>query len=290
MAREQFMVSVEFIIDKAAAAENAALGAWVRLNAYCAPRLLGGRIKGAKEWADGLCMRVLGMPRFSLDEIVTAGVAEWSGSDLVIVGYDLAGERIWKKKRDGGKAGGKASAAAYSSRTSLSESSATSFKESSEGVLQRDSDCDSVESPPGLSSDGERAREGVGCAATDPGQGGEAPPGGPGRGDGGRRFARRPALGRREASRRLPGRPQDRRDPEHEMGWRIRALTPPQIEAVFANAKRLTTHEIRYPSGFTKALEALRKERRAEQIKHDQAKAKQAQEQRREDERASARR
>ncbi len=241
MAREQFMISVAYIVDDAARADFCALGVWVRLCAYCAPRLLGGRLKGAQAWADGVCMRALGMTRSALDEVVAAELAWWDGADLILGGYDLAGERIWKKKSKGGQLGGKNSAAAYSSRvssaTSLPDSPQDSSKDSLEGVVQRDSDSDS-------DSDGDSEQRGDALAREGLSDG-DAPA----------------LLAAAAAGAWLI----DRKSGEKlHAQWleALNGLESPVIAQVFANAKRLTTHEIRYPSGFSKALDAWRTEKR----------------------------
>lgn len=57
-------------------------------------------------------------------------------------------------------------------------------------------------------------------------------------------------------------------------------ISDEQIHEVFKQSERLTGHVVRYPSGFTKALEALRDERRAAQALKDQAAAKTSSEER----------
>ncbi len=103
--REQFMVSIGFLTKDAITASDQALGAWLRLCAYSSPRLLGGVLTGAKGWDTATWSRVVGMPRRTIDAVVSAGLAEWRGDDLALNGYDLHGEVVWKKKSQGGQAG-----------------------------------------------------------------------------------------------------------------------------------------------------------------------------------------
>lgn len=103
--RKQFMITTDWITTTAGAADDAALGAWVRLHAYCAPRLNGGRMVGAKAWTKDTAVRVCGVTRRAIDSVVAAGIAEWDGEDLVLRGYDGAGEQLWQRKSHGGKTG-----------------------------------------------------------------------------------------------------------------------------------------------------------------------------------------
>ncbi len=105
MARQQFMVQTEDIITKHAAADDAALGAWLRLCAHCAPRLLAGRIPGAARWSEAAAMRTAGVSRSALDQVVADGLARWEGDDLVLESYDHEGEAVWKRKSVGGSSG-----------------------------------------------------------------------------------------------------------------------------------------------------------------------------------------
>ncbi len=103
--RKQFMITTDWITTDAGAADDSTLGAWVRLHAYCAPRLNGGRIVGAKGWTRDTAPRVCGVARRSFDAMVAAGIAQWDGNDLVLLGYDGAGERMWQAKSHGGAVG-----------------------------------------------------------------------------------------------------------------------------------------------------------------------------------------
>lgn len=103
--RKQFMVTSDWVTTTAAAADDAALGAWVRLHAYCAPRCNGGRLAGAKTWGESAAMRTCGVSRGALGALVTAGLGTWEANDLVLSGYDSAGEQLWGRKSHGGKDG-----------------------------------------------------------------------------------------------------------------------------------------------------------------------------------------
>lgn len=103
--RDQFMVSIGFLTKEATTASDQALGAWLRLCAYSAPRLLGGRLAGAQGWDAATWARVAGTTRRTADGLIAAGLARWDGKDLVLHGYDLHGEVVWQKKSQGGRAG-----------------------------------------------------------------------------------------------------------------------------------------------------------------------------------------
>jgi hypothetical protein len=272
MAREQFMINVEFIVTEAAKAEFSALGCWLRLTAHCAARILGGRLKDAQAWNDGTCYRMVGVSRAALDELVTADLAGWDGGDLVLDGYDLEGERIWKRMSKGGKDGNKKR---WSNRTPTTDPDGTpdGDPDSGEGVGGRIRDSDSVsgESPTGLSlASSADAREGHGDAASAPGQGGEAPPGGSGGGEG--RDPRLDPIEEHRAHLRDPG------NGRSLVGKWIalfdkEQLTRDQVAVVLVESRRLTGKDVRFPSGFSNALIALRQERRAVQAKLDQERA-----------------
>lgn len=109
MARDHFMIELEFIDTDAARASDAVLGAWCRIQAYAVPRLLSGRIPSVRPLDDASSMRLLHVTRTTIDEIVAAGLARWEGDDLVLHGFDHDGQRIWMAKSGGGVKGGKAS-------------------------------------------------------------------------------------------------------------------------------------------------------------------------------------
>lgn len=103
--RAQFMVSTDFIRTQSSTASDAALGAWVRLCSTSAIPLLGGRFEGAKAMRDLDWMRLAQVTRKAVQAVVAAGLAKWDGDDLVLIGYDLHGETIWRRKSDGGAKG-----------------------------------------------------------------------------------------------------------------------------------------------------------------------------------------
>lgn len=103
--RKQFMLQTEWITTDAAPADDAALGAWLRLHSYCAGRLNDGRLAGAKAWSDDTTRRLCVVKRRALDAVVAAGLAQWDGQDLVLKGYDHDGQRLWQAKSTGGKTG-----------------------------------------------------------------------------------------------------------------------------------------------------------------------------------------
>jgi hypothetical protein len=105
MARAQFMVSIEYLTTDAAAADDATLGAWLRLCAKSSGALWRGRYEGAKAWKDDAWVRVAGVRRKAVQAVVASGLAAWEGADLVLAGYDLAGEELWRRKSQGGRVG-----------------------------------------------------------------------------------------------------------------------------------------------------------------------------------------
>lgn len=103
--RKQFMLIPEWIKTEAGGADDAALGAWVRLHSYCAQRLNDGMVIGAKLWSNDACYRVCAVRRKALDAVVAAGLADWQRDDLVLRGYDHDGQALWLAKSHGGKSG-----------------------------------------------------------------------------------------------------------------------------------------------------------------------------------------
>jgi hypothetical protein len=105
----------------AAAADDAAIGAWVRVLSLAAELELGdqhdaiskrhplgeGRIPGCRQWTDAQWMRTTGTSAGGVEALVGARLARWHGDDLLIAGYDCWGERAYDAKRGNGAKGGR---------------------------------------------------------------------------------------------------------------------------------------------------------------------------------------
>lgn len=278
MAREQFMVEIEYVLSGAAKAEFHVLGFWLRLSAHCAARLLGGRLKGAQAWSDGVCVRSVGLPRSALDEMVAGEVAWWDADDLVLARYDLEGERLWKRQSKGGKEGNKTRWGGRSPDTSPDGSPAAMTDEKTESETDA-----ATESETDI---GDRIRDSESVCESES------------EGDSEQRAARRAREGLSDSQdRRLLAACDhgawmiDRKTGEQlHNAWvdLILDLDVPEIVAVFESAKRLTGHEVRYPSGFTKAHNALVAEKRAARARNEQVAAQAQRDERRVMERAAA--
>jgi hypothetical protein len=83
------------------------LGAWVRLNAYCAAQESGGVIPGSRPWTDRLWLGAANVDTQEVAAVVEANLARWDGDDLVLHGYDHTGESALRTKRAQGPHGQK---------------------------------------------------------------------------------------------------------------------------------------------------------------------------------------
>jgi hypothetical protein len=253
MSRDQFMVQHEFVVSEAAAAPDEVLGAWLRLNAYMAPRLLGGRLPGARLWTDDTAMRRVQVSRERMDGLVEAGIALWDGDDLIVCGFDQAGQTLWIAKSSGGKAGNaKAAKARSDRRTPLGTPGQDSPGDSRAGL------------PPGY-----HQPYAGGEAAGDPAP---LPPGLPRRDSDcesdSEKKQRRPARARAIPAGSSPAvavavslgaslEGDDGIDLTPRWEAALSGLPEATIRAVFAAGPRLLRAGIRYPSGFSQVLEAL---------------------------------
>ena len=75
----------------------AALGAWFLANSYSAFTCSGGRITGVKGWTEKHRVRTIGLTLEEVESIVDAKLGDWDGDDLVIIGFDQAGQDLWAK-------------------------------------------------------------------------------------------------------------------------------------------------------------------------------------------------
>jgi hypothetical protein len=104
MARPGFLFRFD-VLDRFGSVESAVLGDWLRLNGVAARQMLGGRFAGAAPWDDRRWSRTAGVYRADVAAVVAAQLARWDGEDLVLEGYDQAGEDLYRKQSAGGAAG-----------------------------------------------------------------------------------------------------------------------------------------------------------------------------------------
>lgn len=104
MARPGFLFRFD-ILDRFAHVDSAVLGDWLRLQASAGRALNGGRWPAAQVWDDRRWMRTAGVARADLDRVIEAGLARWDGADLVLEGYDQAGEDLYRRQSAGGRDG-----------------------------------------------------------------------------------------------------------------------------------------------------------------------------------------
>lgn len=95
----------------ALAADDASLGAWVRLAALAAhleqptsedepgAAFCEGRIPASKDWSNREWIRATGTDVDGVARAIAAGLARWDGSDLLVHGYDLHGHRNVAQRR-----------------------------------------------------------------------------------------------------------------------------------------------------------------------------------------------
>lgn len=85
----------------------AALGAWLRLYGRAAEIEHAGVLPGTLENDARAWMFEAGVTPEEVAAVVSAGLAVWRGSDLVLHGYDVAGQRRVETKRRIGETGGR---------------------------------------------------------------------------------------------------------------------------------------------------------------------------------------
>jgi hypothetical protein len=87
-------------------------GYWTQLQVYCSAQENGGRLSSVRAWGSQHWRMVLGNGGSVrvVARLIAAGLAEWAGDDLIVSGYDTDAEDGYQRKREGGRAGGTASA------------------------------------------------------------------------------------------------------------------------------------------------------------------------------------
>lgn len=75
------------------AADDAAVGAWVRMLAHCYDLENGGRFAGCSEYSARQWLSVAGVDRKAVDRVVSAGLATWEGDGLQVHGYDVDAQK-----------------------------------------------------------------------------------------------------------------------------------------------------------------------------------------------------
>ena len=88
-------------------ADNATIGAWCRLQVYCAEQETGGTIAGAARFTRRDWLFAAGISQKDVGKVVAAGLAEWRGDDLFCLGYDRNGQAKVEASRCNGAKGGR---------------------------------------------------------------------------------------------------------------------------------------------------------------------------------------
>jgi hypothetical protein len=81
-------------------AEAVALGVWVRVHSYASQ---DGHespvIRACRQWSQRTWLTTCQSSLEELETAVSAGLCAWKGNDLLVVGYDLEGQRRFEQKR-----------------------------------------------------------------------------------------------------------------------------------------------------------------------------------------------
>jgi len=98
LSRTQFMVNVTWLRNKAAVAPDAAIGCWLRFEAWSAANFTKGLIPGGATWsARELTARVGTSPK-ARSSAIAAGLLIPSGDDLRLARHDDAGDLAYLRK------------------------------------------------------------------------------------------------------------------------------------------------------------------------------------------------
>lgn len=90
-------------VPPAAVASAADLGTWVRLYVCAAEIEKGGRLAGAGDWADRQWLAFAQVTRAEVAGAIAAGLIVPEDRDMIVVGYDLAGEKRVQTVRENGR-------------------------------------------------------------------------------------------------------------------------------------------------------------------------------------------
>src|SRR6478736_7867680 len=93
--------------DVASRASNAAPGGWVRLYGRAAELETGGVLLGVKANDDRAWLIAAGVTVSDVSAAVSAGLCEWRGEDLLVLGYDQQGQETVEARRKNGRRGGR---------------------------------------------------------------------------------------------------------------------------------------------------------------------------------------
>ena len=96
-----FVTSAEWLLRTSPQAK----GWWLALLGHCTRDENGGRIVGAARWNAEQWLFAMGMggSREAAETLVSEGLAEWVGGDLVVTGYSIEWERGYQQSRQAGK-------------------------------------------------------------------------------------------------------------------------------------------------------------------------------------------
>lgn len=94
----------EFLrVPPAAIASAADLGTWVRLYVCAAEIERGGRLPGSIDWTDRQWLAYAHVTRAEVAAAIAAGLITTDSPDLLVVGYDVAGEKRVQTVRENGR-------------------------------------------------------------------------------------------------------------------------------------------------------------------------------------------
>lgn len=107
MSMSYVNVKVEVVRSpEMAGCDDARVGTWTRLSAYCVEKENGGRIAGCANWTQLQQQRLLGIDPDALEK--GCPLWSWDGPDLLVAFYPLEQERRFQMRRELGRKGGKA--------------------------------------------------------------------------------------------------------------------------------------------------------------------------------------
>jgi len=87
-------------------ASSSAVGGWTRLLVYASELERGGVIPACVAYDDRAWLSLAQVTATDVAEAVAAGLCEWLGQDLQVLGYDMDGQRKVQAARENGRLGG----------------------------------------------------------------------------------------------------------------------------------------------------------------------------------------
>jgi hypothetical protein len=139
---ETFLANTYLRSPEFMALQPSARGWWLQLQALCSSQENGGRLGGAGKWNNGAWRQAMGNGggKAALKTLVSLGLAELDGEDVIVKGYHLESEARYQAARLNGSKGGKATQARRADAASLNATgsplpeSANSLDEGSSGA------------------------------------------------------------------------------------------------------------------------------------------------------------